>query len=70
MKALIKHLSHRHKPRSITPIVLFKRYDNEWPVAHGIELKDETWIHGYGLDNEKGLGRNLPYILGDLIEVE
>lgn len=70
MKALIKHLSHRHKPRSITPIVLFKRYDNEWPVAHGIELKDETWIHGYGLDNEKGLGRNLPYILGDLTEVE
>jgi hypoxanthine-guanine phosphoribosyltransferase len=49
---------------------LFKRYDNEWPVAHGIELKDETWIHGYGLDNEKGLGRNLPYILGDLTEVE
>ena len=64
LKFLIHHLEHKHKPSSITPVVLLKRYSNVWPIIHGIEIKDDTFVFGYGLDGEGGLGRNRVGIFG------
>jgi hypoxanthine phosphoribosyltransferase len=69
MRALIKHLEYK-KPRSITPVTLFKRHSNTWPTIHGIILEDESWLCGYGLDGDKGLYRNRSVIFGELKEVD
>jgi len=67
---LIEHLGTYHKPRSITPVVLFKKHTNSWPVMHGIELTDEAWLCGYGLDGDKGLYRNRSVVFGKSEEIE
>ena len=64
MKELTNHLK-LYNPRSITPVTLFKRWEAKHPdLIYGFELYDEAWLVGYGLDNEKGLQRNLKHILG------
>lgn len=64
IKALIKHLEIE-KPKSIIPITLFKKHYSSHPdLIYGFELEDESWLVGYGLDDEKGLKRNLKHILG------
>ena len=64
MKELINHLKS-YEPKSITPVTLFKRWNSHHSdLIYGFELKDETWLVGYGLDNEKGFQRNLKHILG------
>lgn len=68
MKALIQHLN-LSGPKSITPITLFKRWSSHNPdLIYGFELHDESWLVGYGLDDEKGLQRNLKHIVGLLKE--
>lgn len=67
---LIDHLGKYHKPHSITPVVLFKKHTNHWPVLHGIELTDEVWLCGYGLDGENGLYRNRSVIFGESQEID
>jgi hypoxanthine phosphoribosyltransferase len=64
MSRLIKHLQY-HNPKSITPITLFKQcYSDNPNLIYGFELDGENWLIGYGLDDEKGLKRNLKHILG------
>jgi hypoxanthine phosphoribosyltransferase len=64
MKRLIKHLQYQN-PKSITPITLFKQcYSDNPDLVYGFELDGESWLIGYGLDNENGLQRNLKQILG------
>jgi hypoxanthine phosphoribosyltransferase len=70
MVVLMDHLGKHHKPHSITPVVLFKKQHQTWPIIHGIELTDETWICGYGLDGENGLYRNKKDIFGKLEEID
>jgi hypoxanthine phosphoribosyltransferase len=68
MKALIQHLN-MSGPKSITPVTLFKRWSSHNPdLIYGFELENESWLVGYGLDDEKGLQRNLKYIVGLLKE--
>lgn len=68
MKELIKHLN-LNNPKSITPITLFKRWNSHHPdLIYGFELQDESWLVGYGLDDENGLQRNLKYITGTINE--
>jgi len=68
MKFLTQHLAHQ-KPKSITPVVLFKKwYSNHPELVYGFELENESWLIGYGLDDEKGLQRNLKHIVGFLKE--
>jgi hypoxanthine phosphoribosyltransferase len=68
MKALIQHLNMLG-PKSITPVTLFKRWSSHNPdLIYGFELENESWLVGYGLDNEKGLQRNLKHIVGLLKE--
>lgn len=68
MKALIQHLN-LNNPKSITPVTLFKRWSSHNPdLIYGFELHDESWLVGYGLDDEKGLQRNLKHIVGLLKE--
>jgi hypoxanthine phosphoribosyltransferase len=68
MKALIQHLN-LNNPKSITPITLFKRWSSHNPdLIYGFELHDESWLVGYGLDDENGLQRNLKHIVGLLKE--
>lgn len=70
MNTLIDHIQTKN-PASVTPLVLFKkkgsgRDDLMW----GFELADEYWIHGYGLDDERGLSRNLPHVFGYRMEID
>jgi len=68
MNFLIQYLLES-TPRSITPVVLFKKWYSNFPnLIYGIELKEEYWLTGYGLDAGDGTQRNLPYILGELHE--
>jgi hypoxanthine phosphoribosyltransferase len=67
---IIEYLGTHHKPRSITPVVLFKKHTNNWPVMYGIELTDEAWLCGYGLDGENGLYRNRSVIFGKSEEID
>lgn len=57
----------KYFPEEIIPVVLFKKQFVNTPknLIFGIELQDESFIKGYGLDDEKGFCRNLPFILGD-----
>ena len=64
MNRLIKHLNY-HKPKSITPITLFKKHYSDNPnLIYGFELKNEHWLIGYGLDAVDGTKRNQKYITG------
>ena len=64
IKLLIQHLK-AYNPKSITPITLFKQcYSDNPDLIYGFELDGENWLVGYGLDDEKGLKRNLKHILG------
>jgi hypoxanthine phosphoribosyltransferase len=64
IKLLIQHLT-AYNPKSITPITLFKQcYSDNPDLIYGFELDGENWLVGYGLDDEKGLKRNLKHILG------
>jgi len=60
------------KPKSITPVTLFKRFSSDTPknLIYGYLIKDEAWLYGYGLDGENGLYRNLKEIKGIYIEVD
>jgi len=70
MDTLIKHLQEKN-PASITPLVLFKKKGSSRDdLMWGFELEDEYWIHGYGLDDERGLSRNLPHVFGYRMEVD
>jgi hypoxanthine phosphoribosyltransferase len=64
IRFLTKHLAFK-EPKSITPITLFKHWHSNHPdLIYGFELQDEAWLVGYGLDDEKGLNRNLKHIVG------
>ena len=64
IRFLTNHLAFK-QPKSITPVVLFKKwYSNHPELIYGIELENESWLIGYGLDDEKGLRRNLKHIVG------
>ncbi len=64
MNRLIKHLNYNN-PKSITPITLFKKqHSSPSNLIYGFELENEYWLVGYGLDGEKGLKRNQPFITG------
>lgn len=64
MNRLIKHLMYQ-KPKSITPVTLFKKEHSECDnLIYGFELKNETFLVGYGLDGENGLKRNQKFITG------
>ena len=68
MNALITHLS-LSKPKSITPVTLFKRYTvNNPELIYGFNLENEHWLVGYGLDAQDGLKRNQKYITGIMAE--
>lgn len=55
----------RMAPASITPVVLFKKWSSELEnCLYGIELVNESWLCGYGLDGPKGLMRNRDLIFG------
>jgi hypoxanthine phosphoribosyltransferase len=66
INTLIEHLE-KYLPEEIIPITLFKKQHTPSPsnLIYGIELKDESFLVGYGLDNSKGHQRNLKYILGE-----
>ena len=65
MNALANHF-YQHNPASVQMVTLVKRYINEvnMPVSslYGFEITDE-WVVGYGMDDELGKKRSLPYIL-------
>jgi hypoxanthine phosphoribosyltransferase len=64
IKFLTEHLAWKN-PKSITPVVLFKQFYSHNPnLIYGFELENESWLVGYGLDDEKGLRRNLKHIVG------
>jgi hypoxanthine phosphoribosyltransferase len=61
----------RLAPSSITPVVLFKRWSSEIDnCLYGIELTNEAWLCGYGLDGPKGLMRNREVIFGFELEID
>lgn len=61
---IIKNFKNRGA-KKITPVTLFKRYNIEYEnLIYGIELRNEHYIVGYGLDDLKGLNRNKKYIIG------
>jgi hypoxanthine phosphoribosyltransferase len=64
MIAIISHLGKYHKPREIHPVTLFKKASNPWPLLYGLELTDEAFICGYGLDGLNGLYRNRSVVFG------
>jgi hypoxanthine phosphoribosyltransferase len=62
---LIKNLSKRN-PKSINVVTVIKREKNAVSIEnldYLFEIKDE-WVWGYGMDDEDGFHRNLPYIVG------
>ena len=64
IRFLTEHLAWKN-PKSITPVVLFKQFYSHNPnLIYGFELENESWLVGYGLDDEKGLRRNLKHIVG------
>jgi hypoxanthine phosphoribosyltransferase len=69
INALKDHLS-KQNPKSITPVVLFKKHKIEMECLFGFELTNEMWIYGYGLDNEQGLKRNEEVIFGFEPEID
>ena len=71
MISIGKHLkSQPNTPKDIVFVSLFKKYTSDLDCIYGIELTDETWICGYGLDGENGLHRNKKDIFGKLEEID
>jgi hypoxanthine phosphoribosyltransferase len=58
---LTEHLQSLN-PKKITPVTLFKKVSTPTTGIYGIDLPEDVWIHGYGLDNVDGYKRNLPNI--------
>ena len=65
MNALANYF-YLYNPASIQLVTLIKRYINEvnMPIGsiYGFEIQDE-WVVGYGMDDDLGKKRSLPYIL-------
>jgi len=64
MKAVIDYLEVKH-PASISIVSLVTRETSPIPTQksyHAFTIKDE-WCIGWGMDNDKGHGRNYPAIL-------
>ena len=65
MNALANHF-YQFDPVSVQMVTLIKRYINEvnMPVGslYGFEITDE-WVVGFGMDDDLGKKRSLPYIL-------
>ena len=65
MNALANHF-YQFNPASVQMVTLIKRYINEvnMPIGslYGFEIQDE-WVVGYGMDDDLGKKRSLPYIL-------
>jgi hypoxanthine phosphoribosyltransferase len=65
MNALANHF-YQFEPASIQIVTLIKRYINEvnMPIGslYGFEITDE-WVVGFGMDDDLGKKRSLPYIL-------
>ena len=65
MNALANHF-YQFEPTSVQIVTLIKRYINEvdMPIGslYGFEITDE-WVVGFGMDDELGKKRSLPYIL-------
>jgi hypoxanthine phosphoribosyltransferase len=71
MISIGKHLkSQPNTPKDIVFVSLFKKYTSDLDCIYGIELTDETWICGYGLDGENGLYRNKNSIFGFTQEID
>ena len=73
LRHIIKHYNtnKRLAPASITPVVLFKKWSsNIEGCLYGIELVNEAWLCGYGLDGPKGLMRNKDLIFGFELEID
>jgi hypoxanthine phosphoribosyltransferase len=71
MISIGKHLkSQPNTPKDIVFVSLFKKYTSDLDCIYGIELTDETWICGYGLDGENGLHRNKNSIFGFIQEID
>jgi hypoxanthine phosphoribosyltransferase len=71
MISIGKHLkSQPNTPKDIVFVSLFKKYTSDLDCIYGIELTDETWIYGYGLDGENGLHRNKNSIFGFTQEID
>jgi hypoxanthine phosphoribosyltransferase len=73
LKHIIKHYNTnpRLAPSSITPVVLFKKQSSEIEgCLYGIELTNEAWLCGYGLDGPNGLMRNRDLIFGLELEID
>ena len=71
MISIGKHLkSQPNLPKDIVFVSLFKKYTSDLDCIYGIELTDETWICGYGLDGENGLHRNKNSIFGFIQEID
>jgi hypoxanthine phosphoribosyltransferase len=65
MNALANYF-YPHNPASVQLVTLIKRYINEvnMPAGslYGFEIQDE-WVVGFGMDDDLGKKRSLPYIL-------
>lgn len=71
MISIGKHLkSQPNTPKEVVFVSLFKKYTSDLDCIYGIELTDETWICGYGLDGENGLHRNKNSIFGFIQEID
>ena len=73
LRHIIKHYTtnSRMAPASITPVVLFKKWSSELDnCLYGIELINESWLCGYGLDGPNGLMRNRDLIFGFEPEID
>jgi len=73
LRHIIKHYNTNKNtaPASITPVVLFKKWSNNIDgCLYGIELRNEAWLCGYGLDGPKGLMRNRDLIFGLELEID
>ena len=65
MNALANHF-YQFNPISVQMVTLIKRYINEVDMPtgslYGFVLEDE-WVVGFGMDDDLGKKRSLPYIL-------
>lgn len=62
---LIEHLEE-FNPKQITPVTLFKRQGSIAPknLIYGIDVEDDSFLVGYGMNDENDFGRNLSEVLG------
>jgi hypoxanthine phosphoribosyltransferase len=62
----ITKILKKNNPKSINTITLLKRKENLDTPENFYSLfeLDQEWVWGYGMDDENGYNRNLPYIVG------